>query len=89
MMILVKKLEIKKIFITRHVLGDTLYRLIFFFLFSQLDLTDYVINKKHPRAVYDLHAVSVSLSDLKIVRFQINLNRYPNLIIGTTELLPS
>lgn len=28
--------------------------------YRQLDLTDYVINKKHGRAVYDLHAVSVS-----------------------------
>ncbi|XP_057312637.1 ubiquitin carboxyl-terminal hydrolase 4-like isoform X2 [Hydractinia symbiolongicarpus] len=28
------------------------------FPITQLDLTDYVINKKHGRAVYDLHAVS-------------------------------
>ena len=30
-----------------------------YYLFRQLDLTEYVINNKQSRAVYDLHAVSV------------------------------
>jgi len=34
--------------------------LFFCFFARALDLTDYVINTNHPRAVYDLHAVSVS-----------------------------
>ena len=38
-----------------------LYFVVFYILsFSSLDLTDYVINKKHEPAVYDLHGVSVS-----------------------------
>ena len=37
-----------------------LCRVFYILSFSSLDLTDYVINKKHEPAVYDLHGVSVS-----------------------------
>lgn len=52
-------LEFLSLSLTRF---SVLNKLLYFFLYHyrELDLTNYVIDKTHGKAVYDLHAVSVS-----------------------------